>query len=87
MDAKGEGRTLKALRAMAVPHSRELNALSGWKASAEEIPGGVRLRVTSEVKGEAVRIQALGFFGLMASGGHHQPHHLGMAKGMQVHGN
>jgi hypothetical protein len=30
---------------------------------------------------DAQRIQALGFFGILTLGGHHQPHHLMIAKG------
>jgi hypothetical protein len=37
-------------------------------------------RVTSDSNG--AQIQALGFFGLMALGGHHPMHHMMLARGM-----
>jgi hypothetical protein len=32
------------------------------------------------------RIRGLGFIGLLVQGGHHQPHHLAMAKGEALQG-
>jgi hypothetical protein len=37
--------------------------------------------VTSADPKERAHIRGLGFIGLLASGPHHQPHHLAMAKG------
>jgi hypothetical protein len=62
-------------------HASELNQLNGWRASTEMLPNGVRLIVTSDEPHEVVHIQGLGFIGLMASGNHHQLHHLAMARG------
>lgn len=77
----GEGRTLDAIRRMLPAHASELNHLNGWRAGTEKLPNGVRLVVTSDVPHEVVHIQGLGFIGLMASGNHHQLHHLAMAQG------
>ncbi len=76
----GEGRTLEAIKRMVPAHAGELNQL-GWNAKTEDLPDGVRLTVTSTDPKQAVKLKALGFMGLMVEGGHHQPHHLMIAKG------
>ncbi|MDA1090967.1 MAG: hypothetical protein O3A85_11740 [Proteobacteria bacterium] len=81
----GQGRTLKAIQNMVIAHAPQLDQLENWTAAAEKLPNGARLTVTSKDAKETARIRALGFFGLMASGAHHQPHHIGMAKGLMVH--
>lgn len=77
----GEGRTLEAIRRMIPAHIRELDGLNGWAAKAEESPNGVTFTVRSADARQVVKIHALGFMGLMVQGGHHQPHHLLIAKG------
>lgn len=83
--ATGDGRTGRAVRAMVPAHAPELDALPGWDAEAEIDGNGVRLLVTSTDPALAEQIRALGFFGLMATGAHHQAHHLGIARGQDVH--
>lgn len=83
--ATGQGRTLAALRRMVPAHARELDGMPGWRAQAEVLPDGVRLTVTSTDPKEAAYIRGLGFFGLMASGAHHQAHHLAIARGGHAH--
>lgn len=81
----GAGRTLDAIRHMIPAHSRELNELPGWRARTEPLPDGIRLTVTSDDPKEVAHIRGLGFIGLLVSGGHHQPHHLAIARGQHVH--
>ncbi|HEX5958575.1 MAG TPA: hypothetical protein VFY92_07955 [Hyphomicrobiaceae bacterium] len=76
----GEGRTVEAIKRMVPAHAREL-AKTGWSATTEDSPNGVKLTVTSTDPQQAVRIRGLGFMGIMVQGGHHQLHHLAMAKG------
>jgi hypothetical protein len=76
----GEGRTLEAIKRMVPAHAREL-AKSGWTAQTEEQSNGVTLVVTTTDAKQATKLKALGFMGIMVQGGHHQPHHLMMAKG------
>ncbi|MEX2035309.1 MAG: hypothetical protein WEA28_08970 [Xanthobacteraceae bacterium] len=80
----GQGRTLAAIKRMVPAHVRELARL-GWNATTEELPDGVKLTVVSADGKEAVKLKALGFMGIMVQGGHHQPHHLMMAKGEFSH--
>jgi hypothetical protein len=81
----GTGRTLAAIRRMVTAHAREIDGLNGWRAEAQAQPDGVRLTVTSPGPEETQHIRGLGFIGLLASGSHHQPHHLAIAKGEFSH--
>lgn len=89
MHVTGTGRTEQAIRAMVGPHSTELNQMPEWSAKAETIPGGVHLTVIAKDPADAktvARIRGLGFIGLLVQGGHHQPHHLAMARGEVLSG-
>jgi hypothetical protein len=76
----GEGRTLAAVKRMVPAHVNELKEI-GWNAKSEELPNGVKLTVTASEASPLTKLKALGFMGIMVQGGHHQPHHLMMAKG------
>ena len=80
----GEGRTLEAIKHMVPAHVSELVKL-GWNAKTEDLPNGVKLTVITNDPKEAIKLRALGFMGIMVQGGHHQPHHLMMAKGEHLH--
>jgi hypothetical protein len=80
----GEGRTVGAIKRMVPAHARELAGL-GWSASAHDLPNGVKLVVTASDLGQVVKLKALGFMGIMVQGGHHQPHHLMIARGQFIH--
>jgi hypothetical protein len=76
----GEGRTLEAIKRMVPAHVSELREI-GWIAKSEDLANGVKLTVTASEAQPLVKLKALGFMGIMVQGGHHQPHHLMMAKG------
>lgn len=80
----GEGRTLAAIKRMVPAHVHELAAL-GWNAATAELPDGVKLTVTANDAAPLAKLKALGFMGIMVQGGHHQPHHLLIAKGEFSH--
>lgn len=80
----GEGRTLAAIKRMVPAHVAELHE-TGWDAKTEDLPNGVKLTVIASEAHPLTRLKALGFIGIMVQGGHHQPHHLMMAKGAFVH--
>ena len=80
----GEGRTLEAIKHIVPAHVSELMKL-GWNAKTEDLPKGVKLTVITNDPKEAIKLHALGFMGIMVQGGHHQPHHLMMAKGEHPH--
>jgi len=76
----GDGRTLEAIKRMVPAHVGELSKI-GWNVKTEDLPNGVKLTVTTNDPKQVIKLKALGFMGIMAQGGHHQPHHLMMAKG------
>lgn len=76
----GEGRTLEAIKRMVPAHVQELQSL-GWNAKTADLPNGVTLTFAAADATQLVRLKALGFMGIMVQGGHHQPHHLAMARG------
>src|SRR5262249_43304782 len=80
----GGGHTTKAIRNMLLAHAHELDHLPRWSASAPESAGGARLSVTARDQSDSLMvawIRGLGFIGLLATGAHHQVHHLAMARG------
>jgi hypothetical protein len=81
----GSDRTLAAIQRMVPAHAQEINGLNGWSAKTAPLPNGVLLTVTATDPKEVQHIRGLGFIGLLASGSHHQPHHLAMAKGEFMH--
>ncbi len=81
----GTGRTLEAIQRMVPDQAQELNGQNGWQARTDARPDGVTLIVTSSDPKQVAIIRGLGFIGVMASGTHHQMHHLMMAKGAFAH--
>lgn len=81
----GTGRTREAIGRMVLAHAAELDRLEAWSAAAKVLPGGAELTVTSADPEQVRRIRGLGFIGLMATGAHHQEHHLAIARGEPVH--
>jgi hypothetical protein len=83
----GEGRTVAAIQRMVPAHASEVERthLNDWSAKTELLPDGVRLIVTATDAKEVGHIRGLGFIGILASGAHHQPHHLAMAKSEALH--
>ena len=77
----GIGRTLDAIQRMIPAHARELSTLNAWTAKTSSLPDGILLTVTTTDAKDVAHVRGLGFIGLLASGSHHQPHHLAMAKG------
>lgn len=68
---------IASIRRMTVAHTATMNGVEGWALDATEIPGGAALVAT----GDALKIRALGFIGLMTVGMHHQSHHLRREEG------
>lgn len=86
MTVTGTGLTLRAIHAMIPAHVPMIDGMNGWAVRAETTPDGAILTATAAGAKEALHIQGLGFFGLMATGAHHQVHHMNIARGepMQV---
>lgn len=70
-----------AARRMVPAHAPVLAEATGWTSQVEPAGDGLLWRVTGADAAAAAQIRALGFFGLLATGAHHQAHHLAMARG------
>ncbi len=81
----GDGRTAEAIRAMVPAHAVELAKSTDWTVEAEVTEDGATLTLSGASEHEVAKIAALGFYGVMATGAHHQEHHLLMAKGDGAH--
>lgn len=74
-------RQASAAARMVPAHAPVLAAETGWDSTVADLGDHLVWTVT----GDAERIRALGFFGLMATGDHHRAHHLALARGQAVH--
>jgi hypothetical protein len=84
MDVTGDGRVAESIRSMLHPHAKTLSAVGPYRATVDDIPGGVRFTVTaSDPRDEKTiaQIRGLGFSGLLTLGAHHEQHHLALARG------
>lgn len=77
----GADRTVGAIRGMVPSHAPYIEAETGWKVNVQLLDNGAVMRVT----GDETQIRALGFYGLMTVGAHHQAHHLALARGEMPH--
>ena len=80
----GEGRVRDAIRNMTIAHAGVMDGVDGWGYAAKEHPEGAVMTITVPPF-QMDRLSALGFFGVMATGMHHQDHHWGMATGGNPH--
>ena len=80
----GEGRVREAIRNMTIAHAGVMDGVDNWGYAAAEHPEGATMTVTVPPF-DMPRLQALGFFGVMATGMHHQDHHWAMATGGNPH--
>ena len=77
--------TRGAIERMVPAHAAMMNGRDGIGSRVEPTEGGVVLTLTSDDPATVERLVALGFFGYMARGDHHRPHHLAMARGESPH--
>ncbi|MEE9313212.1 MAG: hypothetical protein V3V02_01055 [Rhizobiaceae bacterium] len=77
----GEGRTKQAIQAMVPAHAAVLARITDWESKGVATDTGATLTVHAANAHELHKLKALGFFGIMATGAHHQAHHFAMAKG------
>lgn len=80
----GTGSAAAAIGRMIAMHAMELEKMPQWRASAKPTPDGAELTVIARSPADTAtvtRIRGLGFIGLLATGAHHQEHHLSLATG------
>lgn len=80
-------RSESALDRVFSAHPAQLKSETGWEMLVQKNEQMYTLTVTSGKPTEVDKIRGLGYIGLMASGSHHQSHHLMMAKGETPHHN
>lgn len=82
----GPAPAVDAARRMVPAHAAMVAAGRGWKVDLEDRGETLRILWTTADPTELAKLRGLGFFGLMAEGGHHQHHHLLIATGRDPHG-
>jgi len=75
----------EAARRMVSAHAPFLQSQTGWASSVDVSDDAIVWTVTAANEEEVTKIRALGFYGLMATGAHHQRHHLAIARGEAMH--
>lgn len=80
----GEGRVKTAIQNMTVAHAGVMDGVNDWGFSATSTETGAIIDVTVP-EADLAKLVALGFFGVMAQGMHHQDHHWMMASGSNPH--
>lgn len=81
----GTARTRLAIQTMVPAHANELNKSTDWNVETATTGTGATMKLSPKSDEDRMQVQALGFFGVMATGAHHQAHHFAMAKG-EMHG-
>lgn len=80
----GVGKTASAIQRMAFAHASIMNGVGDWAFRPVRHDAGVVLTVTTATD-DMDKLRAIGFFGIMAMGMHHQDHHWMMATGINPH--
>ncbi|PLW74818.1 hypothetical protein [Cohaesibacter celericrescens] len=84
-DVSGEGDTVASIQRMTAAHAPMLAAETGWNITANSTQNGATLQIRTANKDELQKARALGFYGVMTIGAHHQAHHMLIATGQNPH--
>ncbi|MEL6424564.1 MAG: hypothetical protein AAFQ33_03830 [Pseudomonadota bacterium] len=85
MQVSTTGRAGEAASRMVPAHGPVMAGETGWRSSVTLEGEEILWHVEDPTGAEVAQIQALGFFGLMATGDHHRPHHMALARGVPLH--
>lgn len=77
----GKGRVVGAIQRMLTMHAGMAGDTPDYRMTAVKVADGVELTVRAKSAGGLQRLKALGFYGMLAEGNHHQKHHLMLARG------
>ena len=66
-------------------HPAQLKRETGWDMKTYKLNGQYKIIVTGKSESDTLKINGLGYIGIMAWGNHHQSHHWMMAKGGNPH--
>ena len=80
-DVTGEGEDRASIRRMVAAHAAATSGVEGWRYEAVPTEAGASMTVRAPPK-DLPKLKALGFFGVMTLGMHHQMHHWMIANGM-----
>ena len=80
-----DGAVRRSIQHMAASHAAMADGEAGRHEVSTSTTQGATLTVTGSDESAQAEIRALGFFGLLTGGVHHQLHHLMMAKGEMHH--
>jgi hypothetical protein len=85
-DISGDDEAVRrSIQHMVASHTAMTDGDGGRHEVSAPTLGGATMTVTGQGETAAAEIRALGFFGLLTGGTHHQLHHLMMAKGEMRH--
>lgn len=80
----GEENVFPSIQRMVLAHAGMMEGIGDWEYDAKELPNGASLTVRVP-EADMAKLQAFGFYGVLASGMHHQTHHWMMATGTNPH--
>lgn len=81
----GKDEVIGAIQRMTSAHGSMLQNESGWTMTSAPIANGALVEVRASTEKDANQIKALGFYGILTIGAHHQAHHMMMASGLDPH--
>ena len=81
----GDGEAIAPVQRMMGDPTPFLAAATGYSVDAAKTGSGAQWTVVSTTPGDDVKIRALGFYGLLTIGAHHELRHLAIARGDMVH--
>ena len=81
----GDPSVALSIQRMVLAHSPILQDVTGWSVNAKIQGDGATMSVEVASADEVEEVAALGFFGWMTIGAHHQQHHLMIAEGHSPH--
>ena len=81
----GTGAVRDSIRRMVTAHAATMSGTDGMTIVAQDAPDGAIMTVIVAEPRALAKLKALGFFGVMALGMHHQEHHLMIATGRAPH--
>lgn len=83
-EVTGEGSVIASIQRMVKAHAPMLANETGWSVTVENVANGAEMTIIPE-SNELSLVNALGFYGVMTIGAHHQMHHMMIASGRDPH--
>jgi len=80
-----EGDALGSLHRMSEAHADFMARELDWDMAITLLDSGISLDIRPASEADIARVRALGFYGWIALGGHHQVHHWAMVSGRDPH--